>query len=73
MASSFVQNPGYLSVPTSIGLMPEALQLTYSTRCAVATAIRVPGLDANPFLACRHGNTQPNALVTLNGSWRLSM
>ena len=27
MASSFVQNPGYLSVPTSIGLMPEALQL----------------------------------------------
>jgi hypothetical protein len=73
MASSFVQNPGYLSVPTSIGLMPEALQLTYSTQVAVAAAIRTTGLYAIPDSACRHGKNQPNARCTSNGSRRLSM
>ena len=48
---------GYLSAPTSKGLMSEALQSIDRTPCAVVAVIRVSGLNAIPFTTCHHGKT----------------
>ena len=68
-----VQNPGYLLMPTSLGLMRRALQFALHVQVAVAPAIRPSGLYAIPNSAIRHDKTHPKALCTSKGSCLDSM